>query len=414
MSDEELRALERQVRAGAGVEVVLRWAEALDRAGRVEEAVDVTLGALAREPRGAARDALRKRPVWSTPSGGPGRTHAIDLLPIRRAPVERWRHESRTLAGAPPAAMGSWSGIVIQHGRPKTITTLLDPWTGAMRWSQEDLVYLDASWTPDDFLVLREREAVVVRYMRSLKTVAQAPAPPGIGVLGISPGLHVTFGLEGTDGQRLTAYRWNNLRRAPEAELCWTYEVPRDLRAERVVPAGRSLLVTGFGPQFVALDPSTGEERWVGHGANPMADDAGLLLMNANGDVGEWSMCTLEGEARWRRPDWTPRVALARDVVVGERVVARVRTIEVVDRASGETRATIESPVALRSLIVVGDVIYLLSSRGLEGFSLTGERLWRESRDMLGARSMALVPLDRHVIVIEDDGNARAFGESPG
>jgi len=33
---------------------------------------------------------------------------------------------------------------------------------------------------------------------------------------------------------------------------------------------------------------------------------------------------------------------------------------------------------------------------------------------MLGAQSSALVPLDRHVVVVDDDGGGRAFGESPG
>lgn len=412
MSDEELRALERQVRAGAGVDVVLRWADALERAGRIEEAVDARLSAMAREPDGPARDAMCSRPSWSTPHGGPGRTRAIDLVPIRRGLVERWRYESSTV-GVRPVAMGCWSGLVVHTPHPQRglSTTLLDPWTGAARWTHSRLLDLDASWTPHDVLVLRERVGIVVRDLRTADEVCRAPAPPGVGVLGVAPGLHVTFGLDGTDRQRLTAFRWADPRRPPDSDPCWTYVTPRGLHADRVVSAGPHLLVAGSRLEVVALDPVSGEENWVRRGTQPVADDAGLLLMSGPTSV---SMCAPDGKVLWRRPRWSPQVALARHVVVGERTGPQGHTFEVVDRASGETRATITRPAGIRSLIVVGDVIYLLSSRGLEGVSLAGETLWRESRDGLGMRSSALVPLDRHVIVIDDDGGARAFGESAG
>jgi hypothetical protein len=415
MSDEELRALERQARAGGSVDVVLRWADALERAGRVEEAVDARLGALAREPEGPARDALCRRPSWSMP----GRTSAIDLLPIRRAPVERWRCEPPGVGYYAPGVMGGSPGVVV-HVRQAippfgSNMTLRDPWTGAVRWTYAGLVHMDGSWARHDALVVRERERVVVRDLRTGNERCQTPAPPGVGVLGVAPGLHVTFTREGSTNQRLTAFRWGDLRRAPEPEPCWRYLASRDLIATHLVPAGPHLLVAGHGPEVVALDRATGKEQWIRRGATPIADDQGLLLMSDDShEPGEVSMCTIEATTRWHRRGWTSNVALARDVVVGERTGPQGHTFEVVDRASGETRATFSRPAGIRSLIVVGDVIYLLSSRGLEGVSLAGETLWRESRDGLGMRSSALVPLDRHVIVVDDDGGARAFGESAG
>ncbi len=137
LSDESLRALERA--AAADPSRTLGWAKALARAGRADEAW-VALCRAVDQP--DARAELATRPAW-THAGGRGRTHALDLPPVKREPRVRW------MARAPgDRLLASPLGVVVTTGRG-TPCVVLDPTSGRLRWTPSSATrdaWLDRSW----------------------------------------------------------------------------------------------------------------------------------------------------------------------------------------------------------------------------------------------------------------------------
>lgn len=137
LSDESLRALERA--AAADPSRTRAWATALARAGRADEAW-VALCRTVDQP--DVRAELATRPAW-THAGGPGRTHAIDLPPVKREPRVRW-----TARAPGDRLLTSPLGVVVTTGRG-TPCAVLDPTSGRLRWTPSSATrdaWLDRAW----------------------------------------------------------------------------------------------------------------------------------------------------------------------------------------------------------------------------------------------------------------------------
>jgi hypothetical protein len=107
VSDESLRSLARAVEAGDGPAARLRYARALERAERRDEALDVL--ASTRHKDASVRTALSGYPSWGQTDGDAGRTRYLDLAPIRREPHLRWIMLALDMNVRHPASRGAAS-----------------------------------------------------------------------------------------------------------------------------------------------------------------------------------------------------------------------------------------------------------------------------------------------------------------
>src|SRR3954470_10687313 len=111
--DEELRRLEQQVTRGEeGAKLPL--ARALERAGRISDALELVAGT----------------PAWCGLFGDAGKSRFMDVEPIRKAPRVLWRSgEPRVWGGRPEIA--SELGVFVHDG---DALAALDPETGHYRF----------------------------------------------------------------------------------------------------------------------------------------------------------------------------------------------------------------------------------------------------------------------------------------
>lgn len=415
MSDEDVRALERAARGG-DVTACLAWARALERAGRPDEATRARLLALDADPQAEEpRAALGGACAWTGTKGGPGRTRASADEPLARAPTLLWCVEPT----APPVAergarqlvdpclFGGWLGLVVRNPLLRTLD-VVDARSGAPLWSATRWVDAWSSRVAGDAVLLRHEDRVVSRDIRTGEVLAEALSAGGMDLMGFLPGLHLVVTSE--RGWQLAAFDWPDPRRAPASTPRWVHRTTSDRRPHEVVGAGSLALLISHGGQVVALDVTTGQERWRVEGEAAVGDADGVVVKAGH----RLASYAPDGAPGWSQPG-TKVLALGATMLVAvPPVIGRgTSPITLHDRVTGELRAELARPAPSWRVAVAGDVLYLGGVIGLEAITSGGEVLWCiPKRELPWGQPMSLLTLPRRLIAQFADGTLMAFGES--
>lgn len=416
MVDQDLRGLERAALEGDAAACVA-WARALERLGRRDEAVAGYLAALDRDPAaGAARAALAALPAWTGTQGGSGRASALEVEPVRGAPERLW-HAPPGAPASPglrrfsePYLLGGWPGVVALHPAPARVEAC-DVRDGRLLWSVAGWADRTASRVEGELVVLRGAARTTVRDLRTGHELVALPAGGGdAGVSGWARGLDLRASTP-ANLWRLDAHGWPDPRLPPADEPRWTLVRPRDQRGRTLVAAGPLVVIAFLGGEVAALDATTGDERWRRAGAGLHGDAQGVAVRSR--DV--YTMFDLDGQPRWTHPG-RELLALGREHVVMAPATLGLGPdfpLQVLDRAGGalETELVTYGPVLACAL--AGDVVYVAGMHGLDAFTVRGERLWRRGPDDLPGRvPVALLPLERRLLVGMQSGDLVMFGEA--
>ncbi len=418
LTDESLRALERA--AAADPSRTRALAKALERAGRADEAW-VALCRAVDQP--DVRAELATRPAW-TPAGGPGRTHALDLPPVKREPRARW-----TARAPGDRLLASPLGVVVTTGRG-TPVAVLDPTSGRLRWTPSSATrdaWLDRGWLLAHFA---GEELHAWRLWNEPgeddPTAGHERLPSGLVQARIAPAggtqlLRDVRPLRLPDG--LDA-RGRDARGAGGRVVTG----PGDWNALLVADLLLSSTQAGFeGPwTTTALDLERGAPLWRAPGRLVAADLQGTALA---GDGERLVVRDVKGGEAWTAPGLLralgPGVALVELRRAGGLVLSAgadddhashadvTFELRVVDRATGRLRADLGPYLPARasagraSPILVRDRIYVPDKGDVVCRGLDGQVPWSVDVAELGgngrARVVDLAPLPGALVVLLDD-----------
>jgi hypothetical protein len=341
--DDELRSLQRLVdENAAAVADRVRYGRLLVRAGRREEALEVLLPA---RDDADVRHELGTFPAWTHRRGDRGRSAWVDVAPL--APDRKWGWESPVtpVVKRPTSLLASPLAIVVL-GRPGL--AILDPDTGKARASLPHAL---------DALIEQDRLVVANPESFSIHDLAS--------------------------GERLAA--------TPAAQ---------DLEPRLEAATSRTILVSR-GRDLVALDRSTGADRWTARGASkPLADENGVVV-HAGDDL---RLLDPDGRLVRSRANATAKALTPRSVVARD---GSSRKALVIDRRSGAVRAM--APLLRGPCAVARDVAFAREASGdLVAFSLEGGQvLWRWNHRRRWPIA-ALAPTRRRVYVLVGAGAEHA------
>lgn len=399
MGDDDLRQLERDVRAGAPPDVVRRWAGLLERADLLDETVAALLADLDRDPRDAhARHVLGALPAWTAAfgPGGPG----VDVAPVREAPVVRWHRPTdrprttETTISTPPV-LGGALGLAVLH---RGWTEVVDPRSGARRWVT-DWASPGDSTIDGHVLVLRRGEELLAHDLWTGALLGTTQAGPG--TLGVFRGRVVTWTKAGADAGRIEARRWRYT--APlEPEPCWAFDVEGGFRP-RLNRCGDRIALAGHGPEVAVVDAESGL-CWTRRGNYACGDDRDIVVQSGSTST----CCALDGTPRWTATGNLP--ALGERRVLLDVATRSGHTFTFVDRQTGEVAGAIERQNAWRRHALARDVVYFFEPGGLEACSDEGASLWRVPKEALPTSGVTIVPLDRALVAYFDDLSLVCFG----
>jgi hypothetical protein len=364
VSDDELQALERAVAAGGGPEARLRYARALERVGRRDEALDALLPG--RESADVRREIARSKAARTDLTEAASSVSVADLAPIERAPRVAWKrrfeedvdgslydeeHDSlRTFATHPLVA--AFHG----HGAPFRV---IDAVTGADRWQhvpeEPDAGELVIRLTPTDALIWDGTELRVRELWTGEERCRFEPEVRLNGFAGEGDRLATWSGGELTLG-RLAA---------SGPEPLWTSTI-RGGSVASVLFQERQLLVE-TGDRLLALDLEEGRTRWTLPGKVFLADERGILRRGKPRDL---TYHDLEGEKLWsyRRPAWVTTL-LPGAVLAGTDAGSIA-----IDRETGEAGEPWHAPGPV--LACARAAIYYKASPGLVARALDGRERW--------------------------------------
>jgi hypothetical protein len=409
VSDDDLRALERAL-DGLDVEGRIRYAHALDRGGRRDDALDALLPARS-DPR--ARSEIAKFPAWDTSTRGSDGASFLDARPIRRNPRLSWVVDDprRGLEGLP-------LGLTVPHALTPLVfvsswarhSTALDAATGETLWERE-------AWDTTSCLVRGEHlltlgwEGLEVRDTWTGELVARHARPSGRGslhILGkrlVVDGRGETIVYDLTDPLQPPRELW----RAP-GEPTWA-------------PPEELVLVTRTSPRFErylarVVDVNTGEERvrlegprvhWVW-----FADRELVVFKDRDGH----HAYERDGRHRWSvfEPSLlgarTERCALALDV--RRDIDSANRRLIRVECATGEVTTLRRGQFESVAPVIARDVFHAVERQEptpvIAAFTLEGEPLWRlELPELEGLQVTNLSLLQGGLLGIAQGANGRLF-----
>lgn len=382
--------MERAVEAGGSAADSLRYARALERAGRRDNALDVLLAV--RDRHASIRAELARFPAWAQGDADAGRTRFLDLAPIRREPRVKWVSPERADASV-SRLLATPFGVVFAG--PNESTVVLDPETGALR-RRIGLVE-PCAFVRDVLLVKRKTklrgydlDTGALLYER---TTGQ-----------LSFEAHVADGVLVTASpSNVQAYGLPRAREAPR--FLWEYTVrgtSRKGRFGRAAIASGQVLVPQNGDVAV-IDLRSGALKSRLPGDVVRVDAAGLL-------VGEERRLVLrgpDGKVAWSREgEGFYPISLAPDAVVAQVLEGP----SLLDRATGRLVRRLFDGWCDAALCV-RDVVYVLKAGAeeetndlLRAFSTKGEPLWE----------VALGPRLEGPVVALAAGGRRIFGLTNG
>lgn len=357
------RALEREIAAGsAGVETRLRYARAVERQGRVDDALDALLPAL---DDAEVRRAVGRFPAWDEIARA---NDFIDAAPLRSEPVVAWRSEPTRDSFLMLASALALFWIEEQWTQRRPFVRVLDPFTGELRKRLPGRLRAFDAWVLLDTGVLRAHDIWSGR-RRGSKSV-ERPRPHIVAVAGDR-----ILAEEARDGGRKV------------------WEVDADHRHPFCVTSD-VLICLGDGAPL-ALDRRSGRLLWTLRGAPDrvgewLADGRGLVAFTATHesygpeDEHEVVAFDLSGKRLWRRKEPARACALLPERILG--IVDYGARFVVLDRATGRRVAAfgVRAPKQIpddplpSSLAVARDVLYVGDHDGsVTALTLEGERLWR-------------------------------------
>jgi hypothetical protein len=399
--DESLRAMSRAVEAGEGAGARLRYARALERAGRRDEAFDA-LASGREDP--DVRAELARFPLWRQTDADAGRTRFLDVAPIRREPRVKWVSEAigalgRTISAGP-------NRIACEDDRGAT--KILDADTGEVR---REFTYGEPCAFVGDTLLMKRKTK-----LRGYDLETGAALWEETTWQLSYEALHVGEILVTASPVTVSAYRLAHPRKQPKG--LWDYRVRgtnRKGRFAKVALADDTALVPHEG-EIAALDLADGHVRSRFAGNEVLADEAGFVV------VEERRLVVRDAEHRvvWAL---TERGQLLRALTPGV-VVVRVPSIgsAIFDRATGDVVHVVVGDGCERAL-VARDVMYALNvgeARGrdddrLRAFTTTGEDLWAISlgNRVGGGRIVSLFAGSRRLFGTTSDGRAFCLEEAP-
>lgn len=336
MADEALRALERELAREGSPAARLRYARALEEAGRRVEAFEALLPAT---QDAAVRAELRRFPAWTHEHGGPEASGTIDVPLLPGQPRLVWEHEFEAGDGTRLTLRASPFGVVAGVARldqapdelpwPVCEVRVLDPLTGRLRWSAAGLEYRLLPLLAGEQLLLGLGgllgDACEVRQydllggeLRGAAYVAGTPLVAEAGRLVCRTRAGVRTSTRALD-QPALGPGWDRPLAMRTAQ--------REAIDRHAARAGDMVLVQGAGVEgeaaLVAFDAATGAPRWehpLRRGDYPafLADARGVVTVQRRAEY-----LDLDGSLRWVAPEPGGAIALTRDHVVLESSRAR-------------------------------------------------------------------------------------------
>ncbi len=362
MTDEKLRSLGRAAEVGGSAADTLRYARALERAGRRDDSLEVLVAA--RDPDASTRAELARFPAWAQADADAGRTHFLDLAPIRHEPRMKWISLERA---DPTGSRLLATPFGVAFAGPNGSTVVLDPKTGALR-RRTGLVE-PCAFAGDVLLVKRKTKLRGFDIESGAVLYEQTTGQLSFEAL-LADGVLVT-----ASPSNVQAYRVPLTRQAPT--FLWEYAVRRTNRKGRF---GRAAIANGevFVPQngeVSVLDLGSGERKSKLSGDVVHADAVGLILSQERRIVSR----AVDGRVNWMHEgEGIYPIALGPETVVAQLAEGP----SVLERATGRVVNRLY-PGWCDGVLCARDVVYVLkagvddeSDDVLCAFSTKGEKLW--------------------------------------
>ncbi len=409
--DDELRDLERTAREADRPGARLRWARALRRVGREDEALEALRPALADA---AVRREVGTFAAWTHPDGGAGGAFAVDVAPLRGRPEVLWR--TRVGGALMPWLLASPLAVVVGgDGR----TLVLEPDTGAVRRQLESGGLPHGPTIRGDRIVLPAQTLLAERDLTDGTSRFGALIPHDLG-LRVAGDLLLTASRAGLDAHRLPA-----LDAAGQPEPLWSRPLPGGMDprpfATRLIVCGDRVVTRGE----VHVDeaaPVTHVVRELGGGAElfrvdaaeyAIGDAAGILVTDAKGVA----LRGLDGAERWRFDDVpSPRAtALAPElaIVSVEGEPGSPPGFHVIDRRSGAARPLATGAEPLRPAAIARNMIYAIDRQTVAAFGPDGVARWRLELPAPPSPTLVLAAAPHRLYILSLGGDLLCLGESP-
>lgn len=274
MSDDELKALERAVTAGGGPEARLRYARALERVGRRDDALDALIPG--RESVDVRREIVRFPAARADLSEAASSVAVADLAPLERAPHVAWtRRFEEDLDGSlydeEHDALRRFvtHPLVVGFHSEGASFRVIDATTGEDRWQSDpaenpdDASELLIAFTATDALIFDGTELRVRELWTGEDRCRFEPEVRLNGIAGAGD-LLATW-----SGGELTLSRLGEAGPAP----LWTATIRGGSVASVVFQEGQLLVRTG--DRLLALDLEEGATRWTLPGNSSSPTSAG-------------------------------------------------------------------------------------------------------------------------------------------
>lgn len=393
--DDDLRALEREASQGGTAER-LRYARALERAGRRDESLDALLPARA-DPQ--ARAEIARFPAWTHDGADEGKTSFVDVAPIRSKPPDRprwvWHSPQYPITGMRASPLG-----IVAIGLVDSL--ILDPDEGTTRHNLPGLSavpYLDgerlialpgsSNVFVHDLWTGREvgKTSIESHELASSEAARIFPVPRNTGL--------VACGTSRLD----TGVRAGRIRELEGLLL-------RDLVAspDRLLAA----LATGG---LTLIHRKTGRTIKNLEGVLPIIDERGFVC--AVEQKSAIVCCDPDGEERWRheaKPGRLSPVALTPDAVLVQARMGEPGTatqqiaLLALDRARGVVMGKLQG-MGLRGLAVARDVVYVPHWEDeIRALALSGQVLWTwKAPERTASTISMLAPLGRKLYGLARD-----------
>ncbi|MBI3726542.1 PQQ-binding-like beta-propeller repeat protein [bacterium] len=437
--DADLRALERAIESGGPAER-LALASALERRGRVDEALSVLLPAC---EDATVRREIGRFPAWGHPEGTGGNTRFVDLPPLAAAPRLLWATRP---FGSRESLLVSPLGVVTGlRDRGESWTIVLDAETGADRKWPEASESAPQFIAGDVLVVSQAKGRLAGRDLWTGAELWSEKTDEGTAVHADGLVAFLSERRKGVVGLALTDPR------KPPRKL-WKHDISASLRRSYLprpvvaVSSRETVVVVESIPGLskedagIVLHGATGKTRWTFTGGCGIADASAVLALKDE-ESSRHELRDLAGERVWTaRFDEAP-VVLSPDFVIVPRegrVPGGLETsAALLDRKTGQRRAWLPKG-GRRHVCASRDVVYGYdgptwddltceghagvgsdriyaehdwSSQAITAATIAGEVAWRfPTKPPIAEEIIALAPASRRLYGLTAGGTVFCLG----